>query len=98
MIKLMAATTYVDQRTMRKIRSHGLGFGGAGAAIRLPLDCVGAESMEQPPAFASFGQDGHYGNARLLRRLRQENEQTGAAKRARRGRVETKGMLCRLQL
>src|SRR5579864_409664 len=98
MIKVTAAPTYMDQRTIRKISRQGPGFAAVGASGRLPLDCIGAESMEKPPAFASFGQDGHYGNARLLRRLRQENEQTGAAKRARRGRVETKGMLCRLQL
>jgi hypothetical protein len=45
MIKLMAAITYVDQRTMRKIKRHELGFGGAGAGGRLALDCVGAECM-----------------------------------------------------
>src|SRR5260370_38672571 len=77
----------MDQRTMRKAIRHELRFGAASASARWALGCVGVAFMVRLLLYSLLGnQDGHYGNPRLLRRLRQENGQPGAANQASRSR------------
>src|SRR5260370_37941748 len=81
----------MDQRTMRKAIRHGLRFGAASASARLALGCVGVAFMARLLLYSLLGkQDRHYGNPRLLWRLRQETGQPGAANQGSRARWETK--------
>src|SRR5260370_41114735 len=81
----------MDQRTMRKAIRHGPRFGAASAAARLALGCMGVAFMTRLLLYSLLrNQDRHYGNPRLLRRLRQETGRPGAANQAPRARMETK--------